>query len=149
MTKEQFRILLVISLFLTVVQICVSIIAPASLMEEAYPAIAADYNQVMRDWAMGNPLLALGFMLSLAVLILMLVVSYISLFLMFAWGRYIYTVTIAFAYSLMLVVPQVMVSSMLEYLLGTVSAMLEGAILLAIWTDPLRVRFRGVRKESL
>ncbi|MEM1060491.1 MAG: hypothetical protein AAGK14_14855 [Verrucomicrobiota bacterium] len=146
MSKSRFRLLVLSAVLVNVVLLAVSL---ASLAVGRDHHLRIEHQRYLEEWALQDIVPALGFFVLTGLAMLALAGSFVGLYLFFAWGRYLYTFGLLASLSILVLSPPFYLLTPPELVLLLAAAMLEGAIFLAIWTDPLRHEFRGARKELL
>ena len=140
MSPTAFRALVFVCLFFEAAHIALEIWFP---VEELYPEFLPTYFNEMSSVAF------LG-LIGLSLLSLLLFfISSPGLYFFYTWARYLFTLSIAVGLLTLPIYPGPCAMTTLTVFLMNVTALLEGALVMAMWTEPLRHRFRGVDPNYL
>lgn len=146
MTQNTFRILVVVAFFSNLgVLIWSLVFENATGHEELDQLYQAEIEQIFST----DPLKALILLGGLVLILLLQLIGMIGLLLFYSWGRYVYCISLITVVLTSVLAPYPILQSVPLYLMGYAIALIEGAILLAMWTEPLKSQFRGVSKEAL
>ncbi len=146
MTQNTFRILVLVSFFISMGMLTWGLITqPGSghlELDEVYEALL---EQIFN----ADPLKALLFLAGLIFVSLLQLAGVVGLMLFHSWGRYVYCLSLLTGVLLLILIPFPVLQSLPQYLLGYAIAMMEGALVMAMWSNPLQHQFRGISKEAL
>lgn len=146
MSQNTFRILVLVSFLISMGMLAWGLITQAGT---GYEELDEVYESQVQQIFNTEPLKALLFLGGLVFITLLQLAGVIGVVLFYSWGRYVYCLSLLSGVLLLILIPFPILQSLPEYLLGYVIAMMEGAVVMAMWSNPLQHQFRGVSKEAL
>lgn len=146
MNRKAFRILVASMYLLSLVTFTCSLLWPN---QTGFAAVDAAAESLLKTTVESRPLMVVGIALGAIAIMLLQLAGVIGLLLLHAWGRYVFCIYVLCNLILLLSIPYPILQNTPTYFIGYLAVLLEGAILLAMWTEPLKHEFRGVSKEAL
>lgn len=146
MSQNTFRILVTVMYVLTIVAFVATLLWPN---QSGYVDLDDAADSLLKNIALAKPIQVIAVTLGGFGVLLLQLAAVIGLLLFQSWGRFVYGIYILANVILVLSVPYPILQLPWLQVVGYLIILLEGAILLAIWTEPLKSQFRGVSKEAL